>query len=57
MGLERINDVNGGGPSQRGINLAVNPKIREVGKTSFWGAISPIGETVEWEEKKWRRVF
>jgi len=36
--LERItiiNDVNGGG-----VNLAVTPQIREVGKAPFWGAIT-----------------
>jgi len=35
------NDVNDGGSSQRGINLAVTLKIREVGKAPFWGAITP----------------
>jgi len=39
-GIGEDNNVNGGEPSQRGINLAVTPKIRELGKAPFWGAIT-----------------
>ena len=39
-GIGEDNDINGGGPSQRGINLAVTPKIGEVGKAPFWGSIT-----------------
>ena len=41
-GIGEDNDVNGGVPSQRGINLAVTPKIREVEKAFFWDAITQI---------------
>ena len=34
-GIGEDNDINGGVPSQRRINLAVIQKIKEVGKTSF----------------------
>ena len=41
MRLERIMVLmHGGRPSQRGINLAVTPKIREVGEAPLWGAIT-----------------